>query len=214
MSAIDLIIFDCDGVLVDTEEASSRAMAGAIALLGWSPSWQEVHRRFTGLMLADIVAGIEDEIGRRVPADWPATFRCMATHAFAAGVDPIDGVTALLASLKVESCVASNGTREKMAITLGAAGLLPLFEERMFSAYDVARGKPAPDLFLHAATTMAVAPEHCLVIEDSAAGLAAALAAGMHVAWYCPGDTPSPPAVHRLRAMSQVPALLDQLARN
>ncbi|MDA0218948.1 MAG: HAD-IA family hydrolase [Proteobacteria bacterium] len=211
MSAIDLIIFDCDGVLVDTEEASSRAMAEAIALLGQALPWQEVHRRFTGMMLADIVTAIEQDIGRSVPPDWLATFRRMATHAFAAGVEPVAGVPELLADLGVDCCVASNGPREKMAITLGAAGLLAFFEPRMFSAYDVARGKPAPDLFLHAAAARKAVPQRCLVIEDSAAGLAAASAAGMHAAWYCPGDLPDRAGTHRLRAMAEVPGLLTRL---
>lgn len=214
MSGIDLIIFDCDGVLVDTEEASSRAMAHAIAPLGWTPDWREVDRRFTGMMIADIVAAIEAEIGRPVPADWPGQFRRIATEAFADGIAPIAGVAELLPDLAIPFCVASNGPREKMAITLGGSGLLAHFEQRMFSAYDVGRGKPAPDLFLHAAATMGADPARCLVIEDSMAGLRGALAAAMQVACYSPSQPPPrglPGRVHHLTAMEHVPALLARL---
>jgi HAD superfamily hydrolase (TIGR01509 family) len=211
---IDLIIFDCDGVLVDTEEVSSRAMAQAIAPLGWTPSWQEVHRRFTGMMVADIVAAIENEIGRPAPPDWPARFRRIASEAFADGVAPVAGVAEILPDLRIPFCVASNGPREKMAITLGGSGLLAHFEQRMFSAYDVGRGKPAPDLFLHAAAIMGARPSRCLVIEDSLAGLQAAHTAGMQVACYRPdGGLPPgiPQTTHRLRAMAGVPGLLARL---
>lgn len=214
MAGLDLVIFDCDGVLVDTEEASCRAMAEAIAVLGWSPDWREVHRRFAGMMIADIVVAVEAELGRAVPGAWPGLFRERAARAFGAGVDPVEGVPALLDSLALPFCVASNGPHEKMRLTLGSAGLLARFDGRMFSAYDIGRGKPAPDLFLHAADAMGAAPQRCLVLEDSAAGLAAARAAGMHVACFQPHDPPHGAdlaGVHVVRAMDQVAALLARL---
>ena len=189
-------------------------MALAIAELGWAPDWREVHRRFTGMMVADIVAAIEAELGRAVPAAWPARFRDYAIRAFEAGVDPVPGVPAMLDGLAVPFCVASNGPHEKMRLTLGAAGLLPRFEGRMFSAYDIGRGKPAPDLFLHAAAVMGAAPERCLVLEDSAAGLTAARAAGMHVACYLPHGAPHGAdlgGVHAVHGMDRLDALLARL---
>ncbi len=211
MGGIDLIIFDCDGVLVDTEALSSRVLAQAIAPLGWAPDWRELERRFTGLMMADIVAAIEGETGRPVPSGWVVAYRESLSRAFADGVEAIPGVADLLQGLSLPFCVASNGSRPKMHQTLGSAGLLPHFEQRMFSAYDVACGKPAPDLFLHAAAAMGVEPSRCLVVEDSVAGLHAALAAAMQVACYSPSRPPPeglPGPVHHLRAMREISGLL------
>ncbi|UES37948.1 HAD-IA family hydrolase [Roseibium aggregatum] len=180
----ELIIFDCDGVLVDTERMANANMAAIISELGVPMTGPECQRRFMGRTLEDVQSMIEDLTGQVLPTDWPDQVRLRDLESFKAGVPAIEGVAGVLDELDrrdVAYCVGSSGKYEKMRTTLGSSGLLPRLEGRLFSAQDCERGKPAPDVFLLAARTMGHAPENCTVIEDSLPGVLAARAAGMGV---------------------------------
>lgn len=183
-SAPGLVIFDCDGVLVDTERLTNATMAAMVSELGYPMTGADCQRRFMGRTLEDVQRLVEDLTGKDLPADWPDQVRARDLESFRAGVAAIPGVAAVLDVLDrqgVPYCVGSSGKYEKMRTTLGSAGLLPRLEGRLFSAQDCARGKPAPDVFLLAARGMDHAPGTCVVIEDSLPGVRAAVAAGMRV---------------------------------
>lgn len=185
-----LVIFDCDGVLVDTEQLSNRLLARVLAEDGFDVGYEEVRRLFVGKTMEAVVTHVEAAIGRPLGDHWPAYIREETFKAFAVGIEAVPGVEAVLHMLKARNtpfCVASSGKFEKMRFTLGSSGILPLVENVLFSAEEVAHGKPAPDLFLHAARKMGHAPETCVVIEDSVPGVQAAVAAGMPVLGYA-GD--------------------------
>ncbi|MEQ8266662.1 MAG: HAD family phosphatase [Parvibaculum sp.] len=185
-----LVIFDCDGVLVDTEPVANRLLVRVLAEDGFHVTYEECRRLFVGRTMEAVMRHVEEAIGRPLGAHWPAYIRDETLKAFAEGVAPVAGAEDTLLALRARGipfCVASSGRFEKMRFTLGATGLLPLVEDVLFSAEQVAHGKPAPDLFLHAAKEMGRAPEACLVIEDSAPGVQAAVAAGMPVIGYA-GD--------------------------
>lgn len=209
-----LIIFDCDGVLVDSEVIANAVMAEEITALGWPVSTDDCLKNFKGSHLDDVMAVIEAKIGRALPEDWLPNLRAKSDLAFRADLQPVPGVHEVLdrlSELGLPHCVASQGPHEKMAVTLEVTGLKPRFEGRVFSAYEVARGKPHPDLFLHAAETMGHAPRQCVVIEDSPLGVQAAKAAGMRIFGYDPQG--SDPRLGREGAevfadMRALPALL------
>lgn len=185
-----LVIFDCDGVLVDSEPAANRLLVRVLAEDGFYISYEECRRLFVGRTLEAVMRHVEGAIGRPLGPRWPTYIRDETLLAFADGVDAVPGVEAVLHTLKARNtpfCVASSGKFEKMRFTLGSSGLLPLVEKVLFSAEEVAQGKPAPDLFLHAARKMGHASESCVVIEDSVPGVQAAVAAGMPVLGYA-GD--------------------------
>jgi HAD superfamily hydrolase (TIGR01509 family) len=177
-----LIIFDCDGVLVDSETLASEAFAEQLQLAGFDYSIADCQNTFTGLSLSTCQAMIEHESKRRLPAGFFERLQSQTFKRFADGLQAVAGITELLTFLQhsgIASCVASSGDHNKMQFTLGHTQLLPYFDHRLFSASDVARGKPAPDLFLHAAQQMGYQPNRCIVIEDSLPGIIAAQAAGM-----------------------------------
>ena len=210
----ELIVFDCDGVLVDSEPIANRIMAEAITALGWPLSTADCLTRFKGHHFDTIIADIEDRLGRPVPENWLHDMRAATDAAFERELEPVPGVVAVLdavAASGTATCVASQGPPEKMAVSLGVTGLWDRFEGRIFSAYQVARGKPHPDLFLFAAETLGFAPERCLVIEDSPLGVTAARAAGMAVLGYAPeGDGAELTAAGAtlFRNMAELPGLL------
>jgi HAD superfamily hydrolase (TIGR01509 family) len=179
MSRFDLIIFDCDGVVVDSEPIVHEVFGDFVRSLGMNMTTEEMFERFLGKTLADCVAVIEQATGRPLPRGALDRYKQERDRALRERVTPISGVRAVLESLTTPYCIASNGDFEKMSATLGATGLLALFEGRVFSALDVARGKPAPDLFLHAAARMGVEPGRAAVVEDSLNGVLAGRAAGM-----------------------------------
>ena len=181
MRAAVEIGFSRDGVLVDSEIPSNRALRDAIEGLGWPLTLEETMARFKGWALGDIWRVVEERLGIVVTAETERRFRTHQLALLAADVRPVDGVVETLRGLPSRFCVASNGPHEKMRVTLGATGLLGLFEGRVFSRTDVARGKPHPDLFLHAAATLGVAAGRCLVVEDTVPGVLAGKAAGMTV---------------------------------
>lgn len=180
----DLVIFDCDGVLVDSERIANRVLAEMLAPLGLRLTVEEMMQTFVGRSMAVCLTMIASRLGRPVDADFGTRFHARCVEAFTAELRPVAGVEAALECLTIPCCVASSGTPEKICTTLGLTGLLPRFEGRIFSGTQVARGKPAPDLFLHAAAAMDVAPNRCLVVEDTPIGVQAGTAAGMVVLGY------------------------------
>ena len=180
----DLIIFDCDGVIVDSEVIGNRVFRQFLVELGVRVSEHEVYEQFLGRALADSLVIIEDLLGRPVPPDTLERYREMRDETLRNEVRAVEGVANIIRMLDVPYCVASSGDHSKMRATLGATGLLSLFDGRIFSAVDVARAKPAPDIFLHAAEKMQTDPARTTVIEDSVNGIAAARAAGMTVYGY------------------------------
>ncbi|MFG3590812.1 HAD family hydrolase [Streptomyces sp. NPDC047990] len=187
----ELVIFDCDGVLVDSERIAVRVDALVLAGLGWNLTEPEIVERFMGRSSRSMTQQIEDYLGHSLPADWEEEFEPLYRDAFAAELTPVQGVVdALDALARLSTCVASGGSHDKMRFTLGITGFYARFEGRIFSATEVKHGKPAPDLFLHAARQMGVVPEACAVVEDSQYGVQAARAAGMRAFAYAGGMTP------------------------
>jgi len=180
-----LVIFDCDGVLVDSEATANAIMAEALTAQGWPMTGDESVARFKGGHMHQVHTALEAELGRSVSRNWISEFDA-ACRIGLQNVTAIDGIFDLIARVRaagLSMCVASQGPHEKMAVTLKSAGLDKTFAGRVFSSVDVANPKPAPDLFLHAALICGVAPERCAVIEDSATGVTAARAAGMQVVY-------------------------------
>lgn len=210
--APELVIFDCDGVLVDSEKIAVTVDAFVLAALGWPLSESEIVERFVGRSYRDMTAALEEHLGRALPADWDAPYRHLYREAFEADLTEVDGITEALDALTLPSCVASGTSHSGLRHTLGLTGLYERFEGRIFSASEVEHGKPAPDLFLHAARTLGVDPARCVVVEDSRYGVAAARAAGMRAYGYCGGLTPADwlegPATTVFDDMRDLPALL------
>ena len=183
-----LTIFDCDGVLVDSESTANQVMVDMLGEIGFRIGLEDCMARFVGKSMMTVQAEIEAESGLTFPENWPEAIRARTIEVLQqANVPAIPGVRAVVERHRAIGrpyCVASSGRVEKMQATLGSSGLLPLMQDVLFSATMVERGKPAPDLFLHAAATMGHAPADCVVIEDSPPGIQAAIAAGMRVCAY------------------------------
>ncbi len=184
-----LIIFDCDGVLVDSEIISVAVDQMVLADLGWILSIDEIIDRFVGRSHAHFLEVVEEHLGRKLPDEWEDAYQHLYRQELAANLKLIDGIADALEVIQYPTCVASNGSPSKMEFTLTRAGLWSRFEGRIFSAADVKLGKPAPDLFLHAAEVLGFTPSECVVVEDSWAGVQAALAANMKVVAYAGGIT-------------------------
>ena len=184
----DLIIFDCDGVLIDSEVISCRADSACLAEIGIVLSADEIMQRYLGISADAMCADIEQRLGRALPLDFAEMLRLRVAAAFEAELAPIPGVEQVLASLPHRRCVASSSAPERLRHSLSLTGLLRCFEPHLFNATQVARGKPAPDLFLFAAADMQSAPDSCVVIEDSPAGVQAAVAAGMRAVGFTGGS--------------------------
>lgn len=211
----ELVILDCDGVLVDSEHLSMRVDTEVLAELGWLLTHEEVVERFMGRTHDFMVGEIEAYLGRSLDAGWEDGFQQRYRDAFTLHLKPVDGVVEALDALEaIETltCVASSGGHEKMRFTLGLTGLWDRFDGRIFSATEVAHGKPAPDLFLHAAAAMGVEPPACAVVEDSRYGVEAARAAGMRAFAYGGGLTAperlAGPGTVVFDDMRQLPGLL------
>ncbi|MFI7350703.1 HAD family hydrolase [Streptomyces sp. NPDC049936] len=181
----DLVIFDNDGVLVDSEPISNRLLAGYLTELGHPTSYDESIRDYMGSAMHRIHELILERTGRRLPEDFDDVFHGRVFAAFERELEPVPGAVGVLEKLAADGvayCVASSGSHERIRVGHRKTGLDRWFDdERIFSSQDVGRGKPAPDLFLHAAKRMGVAPGRCVVIEDSPLGVRAAVAAGMDV---------------------------------
>ncbi|QDG75203.1 HAD family phosphatase [Labrenzia sp. PHM005] len=211
-----LVIFDCDGVLVDTERMVNASLAEIVSELGYPITGPECQRRFMGRTLENVKEMVEQLTGSKLSEDWPDQVRTRDLEVFKAGVPAIRGVSKVLDDLdarQVPYCVGSSGKYAKMRTTLGSSGLLPRLEGKLYSAEDCAQGKPAPDVFLLAAKSMGFAPESCVVIEDSLPGVQAAKAAGMAVFAFVEDPSCDREALARAGAtlfedMSELPALL------
>jgi HAD superfamily hydrolase (TIGR01509 family) len=180
-SQFDLVIFDCDGTLVDSETVVAQVLAECASELGAPMSAQEALVRFKGGRMADCVKVIETLRGSPLPETFVADFRLRSNQVLRERLQPMEGALELLEAMHLPFCMASNGQHEKMQVTLGTTGLLHFFEGRIFSAYEVNAWKPDPELFLHAARQFGADPSRCAVIEDSMPGVQAGIAAGMQV---------------------------------
>jgi HAD superfamily hydrolase (TIGR01509 family) len=185
---IELVIFDCDGVLVDSELISSRVLAQTLTRYGLPTTPANAQRDYEGLLLRDIDARAGAKLGRALPVDWIEVFQAERANVFRRELQPVGGAAEAverIVAAGVPVCVASQGMIEKTRLSLALTGLDRLFsEELLFSAWLVERGKPFPDLFLHAAATLGVEPGCCAVVEDSVSGATAAVAAGMRAIGY------------------------------
>ena len=179
MASFELIIFDNDGVLVDSEPVANQVLASLLTEYGFPCTPEESIATFMGHSMPQVRAMVEERLGRPVPADLEARYIAQLFPTFERSLRPIPGIEDALRAIDQTVCVASSGTHERIRLTLGATGLWDRFGGRVFSAQDVVRGKPAPDLFLHAAASLGVDPRRCAVVEDSPAGVTAANAAGM-----------------------------------
>ncbi len=181
----DLVIFDNDGVLVDSEPISNRLLAGYLTELGYPTSYEDSLRDYMGGAMHRVHDLVWERTGRRLPEDFDDVFHGRVFAAFERELEPVPGAVGVLEKLAADGvayCVASSGSHERIRVGHRKAGLDRWFDDgRIFSSQDVGRGKPAPDLFLHAAARMGVAPERCAVVEDSPLGVQAAVAAGMDV---------------------------------
>ncbi|MEU1906529.1 HAD family hydrolase [Streptomyces hygroscopicus] len=190
-SPFELVIFDCDGVLVDSERLCVKVDAMIMADLGCVFTEEEIIEKFVGSSTEVYTAAVEQQLGRRLEKDWLQKYEHLYQAAFEAELTAVDGVADALNGLTTPVCVASNTDHSSIRRNLEIAALSDHFEGRIFSAADVPRGKPAPDVFLHAARSMGVEPGRCAVIEDSAYGIQAARAAGMRAFGYCGGLIPA-----------------------
>ena len=206
------MIFDNDGVLVDSERLANGILAELLTEAGLPYTLDDAVREFMGGTLARVRTSAEPRLGRALPEDFEDSYHQRLFAAFAR-LQPVPGIPQVLDSLArvgTPYCVASSGTHERIRTALTVTGLLDRFDGRVFSADDVEHGKPAPDLFLHAASSMGVEPDGCVVIEDSPLGVAAALAAGMTVLGYAAMTPPEKLAdAHAVfRDMRALPGLL------
>ena len=220
MGRLDLVIFDCDGVLVDSERLIVKVEAQICKERGWALTDDDIIREFVGLSDLAMRTRLSELVGEELDEGWDAEYTDRYRNALALHLEVVTGVVAAIDAIEhagIATCVASSGSHQKMALTLGKTGLLRRFEGRIFSATDpeVERGKPAPDLFLHAAARMGIEPGRCAVVEDSPFGIVGALDAGMVPFGFAGGLIPA----HRLAfdgvtvfdAMSELPALLAAL---
>jgi len=215
----DLVIFDCDGVLIDSELLSVEADLACLAEEGIEISAEEILERYTGISMVGMLADLEARYGRSFP-EFAGRHWQRLSALFESGLQPIRGIAEVLGSLGCKVCVASSSTPDRLRLALTLVGLFDRLHPHIFSSSEVARGKPAPDLFLHAAKQMAVESARCVVIEDSVPGVVAAVAAGMTAIGFTGGGHCRPGHDSRLYAegaalvigdMAQLPAALMRL---
>lgn len=183
----DLVIFDCDGVLIDSEPLSLACLTAGLNRIGVAIDVETVRARFAGTSMASIMGHVARDYGIAAPAGFVEAVKAETLRVFDAELRPMPGIAEAVAALRVATCVASSSDPVRLRHSLGLTGLLPLFADRIFSSAEVARGKPFPDLFLHAAARMGFPPGACVVIEDSVPGVTAAAAAGMRVLGFTGG---------------------------
>lgn len=216
---IGLIILDCDGVIADSEILSAAVLIDQLAALGITVTPEDVRRDFLGRSFPTVAETIRRRFGGPLPPTFEADYRARLLDRFDTELRPTPGILPMLDRLRLPVCVATSSSPQRVGRTLQVLGLSARFEGRVFTASQVARGKPAPDLFLYAAGRMGCSPARTLVVEDSAPGIAAARAAGMAVLHYTGGmhlrglDLPSDPAVQRFDSWNDFPHLLSGLAQ-
>ena len=214
MSRFDLVIFDCDGVLIDSEPIANVVLSRQLGTVGIRMSPDEVMRTFVGKSRDTCIAMAGEMHGSVMPADFGERWDEAFHEALVREVKPVEGVPELLGTLRIPYCVASNGEPMHMELGLSAAGLMPFVKGRLFSAKQVAKPKPAPDVYLHAARTMGAAPGRCAVVEDTSTGVKAGIAAGMTVFGFVGGPQSDAATLRELgakpfRHMSELRALLE-----
>ena len=207
-----LVIFDCDGVLIDSELIACRVDAECLTEIGFPTTAEFIRENFVGVSSGVMFDRIEREHGRKLPADFPASLQRRLEAAFDDELEAVAGVADMLPSLGIKACVASSSQPERLRHALGVTGLWPHVEPHVFSAAMVAKGKPAPDLFLFAAARMNADPRDCVVVEDSRAGVAAGRAAGMRVLGFTGGSHCPPDHGDRLREAG-ADAVFDDMRR-
>ena len=215
---IELVIFDCDGVLVDSEPIANRVLAEQLHRIGVALPVSEVMRRFVGKTRDQCLALAAEIRGSALPLQFGAEWDAALFDALRKEVKPVAGVPEVLRDLAIPYCVASNGMPDRVRVTLESAGVLQYFDDRVFTSSEVTHPKPAPDLFLHAAASMRASPAACVVIEDTPTGVKAARTAGMRVLGYIGGSASDAAALERNGAvifddMSRLPGLLQQHER-
>ena len=207
-----LVIFDCDGVLVDSEPITNRVFAKMLNELGIAISLEDIFERFVGRSMPQCLEILAKLLGRPVPQHFVEEYQTRSTTALKSELKAVPDIETVLAAMRVPYCVASSGTHEKMHTTLGITGLLPQFRGKMYSVTEVAQSKPFPDVFLHAARQHGVMPADCAVIEDTPTGVRAGVAAGMTVFGYC-ALTPKQRLIeagahHTFERMRDLPSLI------
>jgi HAD superfamily hydrolase (TIGR01509 family) len=194
-AGLALVIFDCDGVLVDSEPISNAVLAESLTAAGLPTSAQEALREYKGMLLADVRARAEQQLGRALPDGLLDDYERDREQAFRTSLQAVPGAREAVQAVRaagIEVCVASQGKLQKTELTLTLAGLRDLFADgALFSAYEVPRGKPHPDLFWHAAAQMGAPPAGCAVVEDTVIGVTAAITAGMRVIGYAGAEDPA-----------------------
>jgi HAD superfamily hydrolase (TIGR01509 family) len=218
VSNVGLVIFDCDGVLVDSERISCRVLAQALTAVGLDTTPEDARREYLGPRLAEVLARAESRLGRVLGPGWLRQFEQDRADAFRRELLPVPGAAEVVARLVHSGfavCVASQGKLEKTRLTLALTGLSSLFPRTaLFSAEEVPRGKPEPDLFLHAANVMGTPPARCVVAEDSPIGVAAAAAAGMHPLGFAANTDPGTlreAGAETFMTLSELPRLIEGL---
>jgi HAD superfamily hydrolase (TIGR01509 family) len=218
-----LVIFDCDGVLIDSELIGCRAEAAELARAGIAITADEILARFTGIPASAMYATLEAKLGKALPADLEARIAARIRADFERELTPVRGIHAALERIVRPVCVASSSDPARLEHSLRLAGLFERFAPHIFGAAMVRHGKPAPDLFLYAAERMGAAPADCVVIEDSEAGVRAGIAAGMRVFGFTGGSHCGPQHGERLRTagaaalfadMAALPGLIDGRAED
>jgi HAD superfamily hydrolase (TIGR01509 family) len=210
-SRFELVIFDCDGVLVNSEPIANRVLAESLTEIGLPTTTEDSLATYKSRSWSQCVALIEGKLGRPLPQGFEARYYRRALDTYERELDAVPGIHQALARIPALTCVASNGRHTTMKVTLTKVGLFERFAGRIFSSMDVPRPKPFPDLYLHAASTLGVAPVRCAVIEDSPSGVTAATTAGMTVFGYAGLELPGPLAAAGasvFRDMKDLPALL------
>ncbi|WP_100809683.1 MULTISPECIES: HAD family phosphatase [unclassified Microbacterium] len=212
MTHFDAVVFDCDGVLVDSEVLSARVSQRILSDLGWNAALEELMELFTGCSQEFFVAEIERRIGRRLEPGWDDPYAGWLMEAFRCELTAVPGIESALEQIALPVAVASNSGRERIRSSLDLVGLLPRFAGKIASAEDVVAGKPEPDVYLRAAEILGVAPERCIAIDDSAFGVEAARRAGMYVLAYGPGAaTRAGDGVPSISDLRLLPAVVDRL---
>jgi HAD superfamily hydrolase (TIGR01509 family) len=188
MSKYKCVIFDCDGVLVDSEPIGNQVLVEMANQLGANIDLDYAYKHFKGGNMQSCVDKIETLINQPIPEDFTTNYRQKSFEVFKANIKPVEGVTELIMNLKLPFCVASSGPENKIRLNLGLTGLLPFFENNIFSCYAIQKWKPNPAVFLWAAETLGFNPEDCVVIEDSLTGVRAAKNGGFDVIGYTAHD--------------------------
>lgn len=207
------ILFDCDGVLVDTEAISIQVLVEMSATLGLHLEKEYAMEVFTGLSLMACFQFIQNRVGVPLPRDFELRFRKRTFDLFEKELKAIDGIYEVIENLKIPFCVASSGPQNKIALNLKLTGLYDYFNGNIFSCFDIQRWKPDPAIFLHAAKTMGFAPKDCVVIEDSIPGVKAAIAGGFDVYAYANKRTEKQLADLGAKLFYKMEALLPLLAK-